>query len=140
VNGNFLDVCVLEWCKLFGSKKDPHCWRKFVSDPNGFKADLLRHLSLDEAEFEKYVQDVLLYRDKFIAHLDSEPVMNIPNLDTVEESTYFYLKHVVTNEAQTGDLYGYEPYADPSRYYEQCTEEAEQQYNVRGSFTARLAP
>src|SRR5712692_8894779 len=51
VNGNFLDVCVLEWCKVFGSKRDPHCWRNFVSDPSGFKTDLLRHLSLDEAEF-----------------------------------------------------------------------------------------
>ena len=133
MNGNFLDVCVLEWCKVFGSKRDPHCWRNFVSDPSGFKTDLLRHLSLDEAEFEKYVQHVLVYRNKFIAHLDSERVMNIPKLDIIKESTCFYLNYVVTKESQTGDLSGYEPYTDPNRYYEQCADEAEQQYNLRSS-------
>jgi hypothetical protein len=27
-NGNFLDICVLEWCKLFGDKKGKHHWSR----------------------------------------------------------------------------------------------------------------
>jgi hypothetical protein len=37
VNGNFLDLCVLEWCKLFGNRKGRHFWRQVVSDPGAFR-------------------------------------------------------------------------------------------------------
>ena len=32
-NANFLDVSVLEWCKLFGEPKGEHGWRLIVTDP-----------------------------------------------------------------------------------------------------------
>ncbi|HKI44605.1 MAG TPA: hypothetical protein VKA08_04635, partial [Balneolales bacterium] len=32
VNGNFYDICVLEWCKLFADKNDKHCWLKLIED------------------------------------------------------------------------------------------------------------
>ena len=46
------------------------------------------------------------YRDKFIAHLDSELVMNIPTLDLARKSVEFYHAYIVANEAQSGDLSG----------------------------------
>jgi hypothetical protein len=42
VNGNFLDICVLEWCKLFADQRGKHYWGTIVKDPAGFKAGLLR--------------------------------------------------------------------------------------------------
>lgn len=30
INGNCLDIAVLEWCKLFADRKDPHHWKKIV--------------------------------------------------------------------------------------------------------------
>jgi hypothetical protein len=32
VNGNFIDACVLEWCKLLGDTKGQHCWDR-ISNP-----------------------------------------------------------------------------------------------------------
>jgi hypothetical protein len=48
VNGNFFDMAVLDWCKLFGDQKQTplkrvgeHHWRRVVSDPEMFEARLL---------------------------------------------------------------------------------------------------
>ena len=30
VNGNMLDIAVLEWCKLFADRKARHHWKRFV--------------------------------------------------------------------------------------------------------------
>ncbi|MCD4674473.1 MAG: hypothetical protein K8S18_00550 [Desulfobacula sp.] len=37
VNGNFIDICVLEWCKIFGDLRGKHSWKKAISDPKSFK-------------------------------------------------------------------------------------------------------
>ena len=50
---NCLDMCVLDWCKLFGEKHGHYSWRRIVAEPDAFKASLLAHLGLDEAAFEK---------------------------------------------------------------------------------------
>lgn len=69
------------------------------------------------------------YRDKFVAHLDSERVMNIPNLDIAKKST-FYLVRVVTSEATPEELSGCEPYMDLSLYYNVSEDEAKQIYGT----------
>ena len=43
-------------------------------------------------------------RDKFIAHLDDDEIMNIPTLDLAKASVEFYHRYVVTNETKPGDL------------------------------------
>ena len=66
---NFLDICVLEWCKLFGDKKGEHYWGAVVTDTVKFEKELLQHLSVDTAAFEAYRLEMRAYRDKFVAHL-----------------------------------------------------------------------
>lgn len=105
-NGNFIDICVLEWCKLFADSNGKHHWSRIVSDPANFKAQLLTHLGIDEATFEKEIEVMRRYRDKFLAHLDSDEVMNIPALEIAKESVWFYHAYVVQQEAQPGDLDG----------------------------------
>jgi len=128
VNSNFLNECVLEWCKLFG-KKDHHCWRNVVSEPLKFEAALLKHLSLEQSQFEGFIGQVHHYRDKFVAHLDSDMEMDIPRLDIIKSSTAFYQTHVVNEEAEFGDLWGFvESYLDPNMYFDLCENEARQVY------------
>jgi hypothetical protein len=62
VNGNFIDIAVLDWCKLFGNSKDTarkrlekHHWRRVVSDPEVFEAKLLAHLQIDGAGLEALI-------------------------------------------------------------------------------------
>ena len=105
-NSDFLDLCILEWCKLFADVKGRHHWRAIVTDASGFHAELLTHLRLDDASFKAYIDTIRRYRDKFVAHLDSDPSMYVPKLDVAKQAVWFYHAHVVTHESKTGDLSG----------------------------------
>ena len=108
-NGNFIDMCVLEWCKLFADKKGKQSWGKIVADGRAFKAALLRHLEIDEAAFEEVIASLARYRDKFLAHLDSDHTMNIPKLDIPLKAVEFYYSYVIEQEATQGELAGFDP-------------------------------
>lgn len=122
VSGNFIDICALEWCKLFADPKGKHHWRKVVSDPANFETQLLNHLGIDEAAFQKEIEVIRQYRDKFLAHLDADEVMNIPALDIAKKAVWFYHAYVVQHEAQRGDLAGLPVELDAG--YAQCEDEA----------------
>src|SRR5258706_12493841 len=51
VNVNFIDICVLEWCKLFADSRGKHHWRNIVSDPARFDGELYRDLQGSDQEF-----------------------------------------------------------------------------------------
>ena len=88
-NGNFLDVSVLEWCKLFGEPNGKHHWRRAVQNPNAFLFDLKKRVGVSEEEFIRHCHEVKTYRDKFVAHLDTERKMQIPHLEMNIQSTIF---------------------------------------------------
>jgi hypothetical protein len=77
-NGAFLDVAILEWCKLFTERPTKrgggrHHWRSVIIDrPQDFMSGLLSRLGASEAEWEQYAKSVVHYRNKFVAHLDDE--------------------------------------------------------------------
>jgi len=94
-HSNFLDVCVLEWCKLFGESKraetttgwGEHGWRSVVTDAAVFEAGLIARLGMTDAmEFDDVVERMRHYRDKFVAHLDAEREMDIPMLCHARQS------------------------------------------------------
>jgi hypothetical protein len=88
-SNNSLDIAVLEWCKLFADPKGKHHWSKVVSEPENFLDALLAALKISASEFDVYIEKCKVYRDKFLAHLDSELVMHIPDLGIVIESATF---------------------------------------------------
>jgi len=98
VNGNFLDIAVLEWCKLFADNRGAHCWRNILTHPDHFYADLLAHLELSSADFEDYCGGVRTYRDKFVAHLDADPIAKYPRLNVAIESTKYLFTYLRANE------------------------------------------
>lgn len=126
-SNNFMDICVLEWCKLFAEQKGKHCWLTVVADPVSFKGELLQHLGLDGAAFEREVEAMRHYRDKFLAHLDSEHRMSIPSLEIAKGAVWFYHAYVVRNEIPPGDLAGLPSVLDPG--YAHCEAEAREIYN-----------
>jgi len=97
-HNNFLDIAVLEWCKVFGDKGAKHDWRKLVTEQELFLANLLEHLRLTEAGFDGYIKEMRTYRDKFIAHLDEENRMNIPNVSPAIKSAQFLYRWMVERE------------------------------------------
>jgi hypothetical protein len=97
-DGNFLDIAILEWCKLFADKRGMHSWRKIITNQSEFREGLLRFLSVSETEFEKYIDEVKAYRDRFIAHLDDDEMMVVPNLTIVRSSVSYLYDHIRSSE------------------------------------------
>jgi hypothetical protein len=129
VNGNCLDVSVLEWCKLFGEKRGEHSWGTIVKDPIAFEAGMLLHLNLERADFNLQVRKMREYRDKFVAHLDSDDTMHIPSLDVPKAAVWFYHAHLVACESSAADLFRF---ADLDDYYSRCEDEARDVYSGFG--------
>lgn len=98
VNSNFIDVAVLEWCKLFADRKGKHHWRKVVSDPDTFRTCLFAKLRVPEAKFNAYVEEMRTLRDKFIAHLDEHETMYIPRLRIARQSAAYLYDYLRAHE------------------------------------------
>jgi hypothetical protein len=129
ISANFLDIAVSEWCKLLGDEKDKHFWRNVVTDPAAFEASLLAHLGMTASDFTEMAKKMRRYRDKFVAHLDSDATMDIPRLTAALAANSFYHGHIARVEAAAGDLFGLADTSDKfAKGYEQCLEEAQRAY------------
>lgn len=129
VNGNFVDICVLEWCKLFGDAKAPHSWRRIVADRAAFERGLLRHLEIGANAFAVTVSELRTYRDKFVAHLDSELTGQIPQFAIVKASVEYYHSYILRTEG-SAQLCKSLP-TDLAAFYDACTREARMYYELR---------
>ena len=126
-NGNFLDICVLEWCKLFVDKRGKHHWRKVITDQASFYDGLLQAVNLTEAEFEAYIEIMRIYRDKFVAHLDAEEIMHPPKLRVARKSVSFLYDYLIANEEEDACFHDAPPKA--SRFYEHFAWQGKQVYS-----------
>jgi hypothetical protein len=131
VNANFIDQCVLDWCKLFGDLRGQHHWHKIVHDKTAFEAALLKRLRTSPPRFDKYRVEMNHYRDKFVAHLDSELIMQIPHLMRAKWSIEFYYEYLVGQEVQVSDLAGLpKTVSEFRRGYTRCRTEATRVYKA----------
>lgn len=94
LNGNFLDISVLEWYKLFGDHKDKHHWKKVMRHDQTFKNSMFESLNITQTDLDEVYGSIKSYRDKFVAHLDSEETGNIPKLDDALHMVSFYYSEV----------------------------------------------
>ena len=127
-NGNFLDICVLEWCKLFGDKQGKHYWKKGVSDPIGFKSGLLEQLEMTDDEFNGYIDEMKTYRDKYVAHLDLNEKFDIPRLDISKKCVLYLYKYLLDREDEGG--YFADGPRDAAQFFEIALKEGHVAYNV----------
>jgi len=82
ISGNFIDISIIEWCKLFGAWGEHHHWQNSATgDVEDFKTSLLEHLSMTSTEFEEYHQTMINYRNVFAAHWDDDGGGKKPFLD-----------------------------------------------------------
>lgn len=126
VNGNFIDICVLEWCKIFGDSRGKHFWRKIISNPTTFFNGLLQELEISGDDLDTYINEMRDYRDKFIAHLDSDKKMNIPRLDIAKKSVSYLYDYLLSNEDE-GD-YFIDAQRSASRFYKNIQKEGKAIY------------
>jgi hypothetical protein len=128
VHSNFLNCCVLEWCKLFVDTKNrnpgEHRWDNVVADKDRFKAELYQHI--DKSQFQTLINAMRTARNKFIAHLGDQNIEYTPHMDIAKDAVQFYHSYIVRNEADSGDLTGLP--TDLNDYYSACYREAENIY------------
>jgi hypothetical protein len=108
LNGNFIDVCVLEWCKLFGDLRAEHHWSKCISEKASFELGLYSSIGLSSSEFEVFRIDVRTYRDKFVAHLDERNQIRIPTLQPALDSARYLYEYLLSSE-NDGSTFGEAP-------------------------------
>jgi len=121
LNGNFIDICMLEWCKLFGDPRAQHHWSKCVTDADAFLSGLYERTELEEAGFEAFRLEVRAYRDKFVAHLDELNEMKIPRLQPALDSVRYLYDYLVEHEDDVGAFHD-APQSAYSRYREHLLE------------------
>jgi len=83
---------------------------------------MLADLGISENQFGVYLLTFKTYRDKFLAHLDDEKIMNIPVLDFATESIRYLCDHLRSEHPEwfNGEL----PLMGD--YYRACCAESQQ--------------
>jgi hypothetical protein len=105
VNGNFMDICVLEWCKLFAEdKRGKHYWGKVITDHAAFFDGLINVLGMTKDDFALYIDEMRSYRDKFVAHLDLNERMQIPKLLVAQQTASYLYDYLRAYEDEGGFL------------------------------------
>lgn len=110
-NGNFLNMAILEWCKLFTEQNGKHYWKHFVRDKTLFFNDLNLQVGMSRADFRSYATNVLRYRNKFVAHLDEERAMSVPKLRIARKSAAFLYEYLCRDSAGKIHLKDFPPSA-----------------------------
>jgi hypothetical protein len=114
---NFLDMAILEWCKVFGSNREKTHWEKLVDDHASFQQGLLKALKIDQSGWEAYRKDIKKYRDKFIAHHQKDPNRtHYPHLDISLDCSFYYYNWLI-NRLKLCHIF-YEP--DDLKIYYDC--------------------
>ena len=117
-HNNYLDVAILEWCKIFTDRAGMHHWRKSVVRPEHFAAEMHTVLRSDAETFQAYALSIKSYRDKFVAHLDEENDIRIPRMSIAKLSTQTLYEWLQRHEDDCNAFHGAPLRAD--RYYAEC--------------------
>jgi hypothetical protein len=143
IYGNFMDMAVIEWCKLFGSDHEEHQpvhWKNIVPEDahDEFRKGLLAYLKVSMEEWVRYGEGVKHYRDNHAAHMSvpwlrpepkgkPKPEDKYPELGMALEAAYFYYGALLARLAAAGFEHRYptdiREYSE--RYVAQATEVAQ---------------
>ncbi len=121
-----LEAAILDWCKVFGSKKDNAThWTKTPLKGNTtaegkFREMILETTGFTKSEWEVYHGQMLDMRNKYVAHLEIEKIPTLPFLDKSLKVAFAYDKWV-RELIESDDL------NSPSleKHYEKCKQELE---------------
>jgi hypothetical protein len=122
-----MDLCTLEFCKLFGEKNGQHYWRKVITDQESFFSGLLAAIAMTAQEFDAYIKCMKFYRNKYVAHLDEEKGGQYPSLAAGKAATAYLFDYLAENE--NDDNYFPDVTQSSAEYYATRLAEGEAAYN-----------
>lgn len=136
IYNNFLDVAVLEWCKVFGSRNNATHWSKNVIDQDAFREGLLARLQITQQEWEEYWEQIKGYRDKYVAHHEFSPkISQYPDFNYALVSCYFYYE-ILIKELRLLNVYDYPD--DLKEYYNNSLDQAKELSDVAHASTLNI--
>jgi len=100
MNGNCLDMAVLEWCKLFADSNGKHHWSCTFTKKDEWRSGLFKHMGVTRGRFQTELKLISDYRNKYVAHLDDPIQMNYPHTNFMCESASF-LHDSLKNDMKT---------------------------------------
>ena len=74
-----------------------------MHDDQTFKDRMFESINIKQTDLDRVHSTIKSYRDKFVAHLDSEETMNIPELEDALRMIFFYYSEVKTICGSTAD-------------------------------------
>lgn len=90
ISHNALELAILNWCHLFGQRKDHLHWSNVLKSTDSFKEELIAYLEVSENKWEEYWGQLKKYRDKDVAHVEITKYSMIPPLEIALHSAAFY--------------------------------------------------
>lgn len=127
-NANSYDICILEWYKLFIDKNGKHHWKNIVSDSAHFEAGLLEELGINAQDFQITINELQRLRDKFLAHLDSDRVIDLPRLDIPKKAVWYYYCYLLQHEGLDAEAERLHKKLEPG--YKQAEHQADMAYRA----------
>ena len=123
IHGGFLDLAVMEWCKIFGSNAEYTHWKTLLheDDHDNFRNNLFEHLNIKPEEWDKNWVKLKTYRDELVAHHNREnDVPNYPTLDIALTSSCYYYNYLAKqiHEENSDPMPDLESYCD--RFHQQA--------------------
>ena len=95
IQGGFLDLPTLDWCKIFGSNAEPTHWKEIAQDQDNFREEMLNYLEISATDWVEYWNHMKNYRDELVAHYEmNSDVSSYPTLDIALKSSYFYYDYL----------------------------------------------
>lgn len=103
-----------------------------MDDPSKFKQEMFHELNIKQTDLDGIWGSIKSLRDKFVAHLDDEEIMNIPQFDLALSLVIFFHKKAVKSLVNEKSLVGLPP--DLKAFYDACYAEAEKKYiDIQGT-------
>ena len=135
-HGNFLDSCVLDWCKLFTDYDGEHHWHRVIDERKGFKKDL--YTTLGGADFAEQSEKIRRYRHEFVGHLDQERTMILPTLELAKKAIAFLHERLIQQAPDRKDWRDLPSTAEQlDRVFMRASEAAQSVYGEALRWTAK---
>jgi hypothetical protein len=95
---SYFELAAIEWCKVFGSPKEALHWTKTPIGNTAeeartdFRSRVLAETGFTQEKWKAYHKEMLVFRNKFLAHFDMGGVMEsgIPPFEPTLQVAYAY--------------------------------------------------
>ncbi len=95
ISRNAQDLAVLDWCHAYRQQKNAlHFKNVFPDDEEAFRESVLAWMKVSLNEFKQFREQMEIYRDKDLVHLELRNISTIPAMNKAFHSMAFYYHQI----------------------------------------------